>query len=146
MSASGKKLVIQQMILRAPHVAKKVFPTVKAIQNRMTQEPVPLEFKLQEIPIIETPESAMNPLGLNQSLPFSVNRTHTGNLPVYRKYNHNHTMKRTIIRHIEGDVDKFSEELSKIVSNSQIHVKVGRVEINGLHKQSVDLWLRRLGF
>jgi len=73
-------------------------------------------------------------------------RTHTGNLPVYRKYNHDRTNKRTVIRLVEGDIDKFTTELSKVVSNAEIHVKVGRVEVNGLHKESVDLWLRRLGF
>ena len=51
-----------------------------------------------------------------------------------------------MIRLVEGDIDKFTTELSKVVSNAEIHVKVGRVEVNGLHKESVDLWLRRLGF
>ena len=73
-------------------------------------------------------------------------RTHTGNLPVYRKSNHDRTNKRTVIRLVEGDIDKFTTELSKVVSNAEIHIKVGRVEVNGLHKESVDLWLRRLGF
>ncbi|KAL4492958.1 hypothetical protein ABPG72_020737 [Tetrahymena utriculariae] len=145
MRAAGKKLIQQQMILRPPH-SRNMHPVTKEAQNRMTQPPKPLEFKLQDIPANQTPEKAMLPLGVNQNMPFSILRTHTGNLPVYRKFNHNRTAKRTVIRHIEGDINKFTEELSKVVSNAEIHVKVGRVEINGLHKETVDFWLKRLGF
>jgi hypothetical protein len=50
------------------------------------------------------------------------------------------------VRKIEGDVDAFKEELSKIVSNAPIVEKMGRLEINGVHSQKVKLWLTRLGF
>ena len=55
-------------------------------------------------------------------------------------------MKRTLIQHLTGDVNEFKEELSKVVSNAKIHEKVGRVEVTGIHRTSVLLWLRRLGF
>lgn len=45
--------------------------------------------------------------------------------------------KRTIIRLVEGDVDQFCSELSKVVSNAEVIKKVGRVEVKGLHKDSV---------
>jgi hypothetical protein len=51
-----------------------------------------------------------------------------------------------VVRKIEGDVDAFKEELSKIVSNALIEEKMGRLEINGVHSQKVKLWLTRLGF
>jgi hypothetical protein len=46
-------------------------------------------------------------------------------------------IKRTIIRKISGDVDKFMEELKKVVSNAEVRRKVGKVEIPGVHKESV---------
>jgi len=50
------------------------------------------------------------------------------------KYNSNHVIKRTIIRRLSGDIDKFTEELKKIVSNAEVRKKVGKVEIPGVHK------------
>ena len=50
------------------------------------------------------------------------------------------------MRRLSGDVDEFKTELSKIVSNSPIEEKMGRVEITGMHSEKVKLWLRRLGF
>lgn len=52
----------------------------------------------------------------------------------------------TVIRKIEGDIEAFKQELSKIVSNSDIEEKVGRLEVSGIHSQKVKLWLTRLGF
>ena len=39
--------------------------------------------------------------------------------------------KITVVRRLEGDVDEFKTELSKIVSNSPIIEKNGRLEISG---------------
>ena len=54
--------------------------------------------------------------------------------------------QRTIIRNITGDVNQMKEELAKVVSNSPIHEKMGRLEINGLHSTKVKFWLTKLGF
>jgi chaperonin cofactor prefoldin len=61
------------------------------------------------------------------------------------KYNSNHTLKRTVIRKVTGDIDKFIDELRKVVSNAEVRKKVGKVEIPGVHKESVETWLLRLG-
>ena len=45
-----------------------------------------------------------------------------------------------------NNLKEFQNEVRKIVSNSQVINKVGRVEIKGSHSQKVKLWLRRLGF
>jgi hypothetical protein len=50
------------------------------------------------------------------------------------------------VRLIDGDIDAFTNELKKVVSNSEVNVRVGSVEVKGLHKESITLWLRRLGF
>ncbi len=74
------------------------------------------------------------PLNPIEKLPFIIERTSTGNLPVYIEYNSNHNIKRTVIRKISGDVDQFCEELKKVVSNFQVRKKIGYVEVPGVHK------------
>ena len=37
-------------------------------------------------------------------------------------------------------------ELKKVVSNSEVTQKIGRIEIKGIHSQKVKLYLRKLGF
>ena len=86
------------------------------------------------------------PLGPLEELPFEIERTHKGNLPVYTDVRSGGTRKLTIVRNIYGDVEAFKTELSKVVSNAPIEDKMGRLEINGTHSQKVKLWLTRLGF
>ena len=62
-------------------------------------------------------------------MPFSVSRTFRNNLPVYTDYKNGGNVKKTIIRNISGDIKEFKEELAKVVSNSPIIEKMGRVEI-----------------
>jgi hypothetical protein len=61
------------------------------------------------------------------------------------EYNCNHQIKRTVVRKITGDIDAFVEELRKVVSNHDVRVKVGYVEVPGVHKESVLTWLIKLG-
>ena len=67
-------------------------------------------------------------------------------MPVYTDYRVGGMRKVTVVRRITGDLNEFKAELSKIVSNSPIEEKMGRLEISGLHSEKVKLWLRRLGF
>ena len=106
----------------------------------------------------ESPQNAMlsaassifvplnKPLGTLEELPFAVERTHKGNLPVYTDVRAGGERKVTVVRRIFGDIETFKSELSKIVSNSPIEDKNGRIEISGFHTQKVKLWLTRLGF
>ena len=86
------------------------------------------------------------PLGTLEDLPFEVQRTHKGNLPVYTDRRAGGQRRVTVVRKIYGDLQAFKEELSKIVSNSPIEEKQGRIEISGFHTQKVKLWMTRLGF
>ena len=86
------------------------------------------------------------PLGQLEELPFDVQRTHKGNLPVYTDTRAGGQRKVTVVRKIYGDVNEFKSELSKVVSNSPIEEKMGRLEISGFHTNKVKLWLTRLGF
>eukprot|EP01017_Pseudomicrothorax_dubius_P046928 TRINITY_DN8344_c0_g1_i2.p1 TRINITY_DN8344_c0_g1~~TRINITY_DN8344_c0_g1_i2.p1 ORF type:complete len:185 (+),score=47.50 TRINITY_DN8344_c0_g1_i2:60-557(+) len=141
----NKASIFKTMILRPPKIKPtRIHPHARRTRNRMTQPPEPLAYKLHQQP--EGKDFEIAPLSPKEPLPFRVERTHVGNLPVYREYRNARSVKRTVIRHIYGDIEAFTEELSKVVSNSKIDVKVGRVEVQGLHRESVSLWLQRLGF
>ena len=75
-----------------------------------------------------------------------MERTHKGNLPVYTDFKAGGTRKITIVRRIYGDIEEFKQELKKIVSNSDIEEKMGRLEVSGMHSQKIKFWLTRLGF
>jgi len=76
----------------------------------MTAKPLPLLYKLHpatgRVSLTKPNPPPAEPI---EELPFSIERTLSGNLPVYVKYNCNHVIKRTIIRKISGDLDKFCE-------------------------------------
>lgn len=141
-----KKAASEFPNFKAPPESTKLraHPSTMALHNRMTQTPLPLSYPLQTLPKEDVSE--FKPLGVVTPLPFHISRTHTGNLPIYSDIAHSGTQKRTIIRKLTGDVEKFKEELSKVVSNAPIYTKVGRLEVKGLHMEVVKLWLRRLGF
>ena len=61
------------------------------------------------------------PIGTLQETPFLVQRTHKNNLPVYTQFKLGGQQKRTIIRNVTGDMNEFIAELSKIVSNTEVH-------------------------
>jgi large subunit ribosomal protein L49 len=135
---------LKQNIVREPTgKLERLHPNAKRVYNRMTQEPEPLTYKLQDAELIKDKEI---PLGNTISLPFQILRTHTNNLPVYTEYKDMGNTKKTIVRLVSGDIDEFKREISKIVSNSKVEIKTGKVIISGFHKQKVTDWLRRLGF
>ena len=127
-----------------PSTKIKAHPNLLALHDRMTQPLQPLKYKLHEMPTSDIPIT--RPLGPIETLPFQISRTHTGNLPIYSDFRNDRTRKLTIVRKITGDINEFKEELSKVVSNSPITEKVGRLEVKGLHRPVIEVWLRRLGF
>ena len=122
---------------------RKYHPRVQALHQQLTQPLEPLKYKLQEEPEGHDP---LTPLGNVEHLPFFVQRTFSGNLPVYREYNHDHSLKRTVVRKITGDVEELLTELKKVCSNSSMKINVGKIIITGQHKIVVEDYLRRLGF
>lgn len=149
MSIRSKALLAASMALRPEHkkFVGNLHPQYIKKLERTTAPLAPLKYKIH--PAIEKLSYAYPhpaPLKPLEVLPFEVERTSTGNLPVYVEYNANHNIKRTIIRKINGDVDAFCEELQKVVSNYEIRKKIGYIEIPGVHKESVFHWLIRLGF
>jgi hypothetical protein len=109
---NSKRLVISSMLLREHYrrLEKRLPPAYLNKLVRVTKKPEPLKYKLHPaegpVSLLKPNTPALQPV---EALPFSVERTLSGNLPVYIKYNCNHVIKRTIIRKISGDVDKFTE-------------------------------------
>lgn len=66
-------------------------------------------------------------------------------MPVYVDYKNRRAIKRTIIRKISGDIEKLADELRKVCSNAEVRVKVGHIVIPGIHKESVNMLLYKLG-
>jgi hypothetical protein len=136
----SKRLVISSMLLREHfrRFERRLPPTQVNKLLRITKSPLPLKYKLHPYtgPVsLQKPNPP--PLEPVDSLPFAVERTISGNLPIYVKYNCNHTIKKTIIRRLSGDTDQFVEELKKVVSNSDVRKKVGKIEVAGVHKESI---------
>ena len=99
---------------------------------------MPLSYKLHEDSLVRDQSTLKfkhlnTALGPLEDLPFSVERTHKANLPVYTDYRDGGSKKCTVVRKINGDVELFKEELSKVVSNAPIVDKMGRIEISGFH-------------
>jgi hypothetical protein len=142
----SKKDVLLDMHIREPkNRYDKTHPEKQKWIERMTAPSIPLNYKLLDV---EVPMGFFPKLqGVNTDhIPFEIERTQSGNLPVYRDYKNGRNTKYTEVRLVTGDIDAFCKELSKICSNCSVNPKVGRVVISGLHKVSVSNWLYRLGF
>ena len=122
---------------------RKHMPKVQRFREQVTQPLEPLTYKLQELP--ENHDNLV-PLGVKEELPFFVERTPSMNLPIYRDYNHDRSIKKTVIRKIGGDIEALMKELQKICSNSPMEAKVGQIVIKGLHKEVISDYFTRLGF
>ena len=137
--------MVEKMMVRKPlDRPHRLHINAKKRYNKLTQAPLPLKYKLQELPEPDT--SLDTPLGVSPDVPFKVERTNFGNLPVYTDYKNSGMRKITIIRRLYGDIDEFKTELAKICGNQEIYEKIGKVEVKGIHVEKVNLWLRRLGF
>jgi|JI6StandDraft_1071083.scaffolds.fasta_scaffold12004_4 large subunit ribosomal protein L49 len=145
MSRLSKAQVLSAMVLREPlRRYKGLHPNTIDRLVRLTKKLEPLKYKLHQKEVdIALPHAP--PLGPVSPLPFHVERSASGNLPVYVRYRNSRAIKRTIIRKLSGDIDAFSKELTKVVSNNNVNIKVGRVEVPGIHRESVNTWLLRLG-
>jgi len=71
-----KTKILKTMILRLPkYNPNRAHPIVKKIQNRMSQPPQPLTYKLYDLPQnITSPEDVLTPLGPKEDIPFRVRK------------------------------------------------------------------------
>lgn len=131
---------------------QRLHPKARIRYNTITQALEPLKYKLHPL-IAEDAKVDLNaPLGLTQEIPWTITRTKSENLPVYRRYTHGRTSNYTEICHVQGDIEvafiqqDFCNELRKVVSNAEVIPRVGKVLVRGLHRDSVVRWLYLLGF
>lgn len=153
---------IQQYIVREPDYFFKKFRYTTKLKLINTLKPLePLKFKLnnefKDDYYFKQPEEITkkmnnidkiyNSKNANNSIPtFKVLRSHNNNLPVYSEYKNKHLIKKTIIKNISGSIEDLVTEIKKITSNSNVVVKTGRLEVNGLHVDKIRFYLARLGF
>lgn len=97
-----KKSVLLDMHLRPPRRKyERLHPNTQKYIEDITQEPVPLKYKLQDV---EVPHGYFPPIGGTENQPFQVQRTKSGNLPVYRDYKNRRNIKLTEVRLVTGNV------------------------------------------
>lgn len=136
--------IIQRQITKSPAwlIKKMRYTTLVKLHHKL-KTPEPLKYPLNEFNPDDIYKATHK---FKTEIPFYVERTHTNCLPVYSEYKQRHLEKFTVIRRISGDIGEFVNELKKITSNSNISVKKGRLEIQGLHTEKIKLYLSRLGF
>lgn len=93
----------------------------------------------------ENPSGFEMPFGPKQNLPFFIQRTETGSLPVYIDYKNGRTRTMTIVRKVQGNIVELQKELMKL-TQQQVMERVGRLETKGNHVRLILLYLRSLGF
>lgn len=76
-----------------------------------------------------------------------ISRTVVGQaLPVYIDYKGHGTKTVTQIRKVTGDVEALANDLQKVCDGRPVHVKPGRLEIDGNYSARVKAYLTALGF
>ncbi|KAL5463458.1 hypothetical protein EMCRGX_G032353 [Ephydatia muelleri] len=88
--------------------------------------------------------------GSKEALPFRIIRSKFSNLPVYLDYRNGGTRILTKIRRIDGDVMAMERMLRKIIGDKKLMTRVdeltGSITLHGNYRDSVNEWLRSLGF
>jgi large subunit ribosomal protein L49 len=80
-------------------------------------------------------------------IPYAVNRTSSGNLPVYVKVRGIDRTTVTYIESIYGDTDAFVSDLGMAVTGDAEITESGRVvQVRGRFAKPVKNWLQSLGF
>ena len=80
-------------------------------------------------------------------IPYAVNRTSSGNLPVYSKVRGIDRETFTYIESIYGDTNAFIADIRMTVCGESVIKEQGRtIEIAGRYGKAVKNWLQTLGF
>jgi large subunit ribosomal protein L49 len=80
-------------------------------------------------------------------IPYAVNRTSSGNLPVYSKVRGIDRDTYTYIESVYGDSNAFISDLRMtICGDSKIKEQGRTIEISGRFAKQVKSWLQSLGF
>ena len=80
-------------------------------------------------------------------IPYAVNRTASGNLPVYSKVRGIDRETFTYIESVYGDTSAFISDLRMTVCGDSDIKEHGRtIEITGRYGKAVKNWLQKIGF
>eukprot|EP00123_Amoebidium_parasiticum_P009177 comp19306_c0_seq1/m.22170 comp19306_c0_seq1/g.22170 ORF comp19306_c0_seq1/g.22170 comp19306_c0_seq1/m.22170 type:complete len:135 (-) comp19306_c0_seq1:217-621(-) len=96
----------------------------------------------------ETVSGWFPPKGGNVALQFHVGRTHTNNLPLYRKATRDGHRVQTKVKHLTGDLRLAAEALSKVtgVSQDKMQIKFSEIVLPGDHFRTIEAWLKEHKF
>ena len=82
-----------------------------------------------------------------RTVPFSISRTPSLQLPVYLSLRGGGTLPLTIVRRINGDAGAFARELEVFLGvRAEVRLRPGRVEVKGNYKEAVVRWITNMGF
>lgn len=80
-------------------------------------------------------------------IPYAVNRSASGNLPIYTKYRGVNRDPTTYVGSVFGDTKAFISDLRIVVCNeAKIHEEGRVVEVQGRFAIPIKKWLHSLGF
>lgn len=96
------------------------------------------ELKVPRIGWSPKPETSPN-------LPFLVERSHVGHLPVYTEFKAGRTKVVTQLRKIRGDVDSLRKDMEKVVGKP-VKIMPGKLQVDGNFALRLKIWLTGLGF
>jgi len=103
---------------------------------------IPIETR-PEPPRLPQYESFELPRTVSKDIPFRVNRTSNGNLPVYEVYRSAGRTVSTVVRLFEGDQEAMRQSLMR-VCESPVRVRYGSFEVRGLHSWKIKEWLESI--
>ncbi len=88
-------------------------------------------------------------LGGNEHLPYSIERSAYGNVPVYVDLRQGGQQVRTVLKGVRGDVAALCDALRAAFPADrpvELKVKVSSIELRGNHAAFVKHWLLQMGF
>lgn len=134
--AIGRSLYQPQFYLRT-----------NATQVAQKREEIQLPLHPMEALKTDTASGWAPPLGTLGDLPFAFSRTESKLLPVYHRYKKHNTQFLTVVRKYRGDSNAIFYSLRSLLGpDAKMKKYQGRIEIQGDHRETVQTWLRRLGF
>lgn len=89
------------------------------------------------------------PQGANTHLPYFIERSAFGNVPVYVDVRHNGANVRTVLKGVRGDVNALCDALRAAMPKEQqveFKVKVSSIEFKGNVVPWLKHWLLQMGF
>jgi large subunit ribosomal protein L49 len=118
-----------------PHASATIDFTTLGLKFELTNK---LEFTIPRVGWAPKPP-------VEPKLPFIIDRSALGYLPVYTEYKNGRTKVFTILRKCKGDIELLKEDLEKVVGKP-VKIQFGKLVVEGNYTQRIKIWLVGLGF